>query len=128
MVQLQILSGKKAGAQIVARHFPFQAGRSSVSHLCLDEPGVWENHFEIALPSPDGFVLTAQPNAFVMVNGKNIQQTNLENGDLIEIGLLKMRFGLSATRQTGLKIRELFTWMALALLPLGQIALIYWLI
>jgi pSer/pThr/pTyr-binding forkhead associated (FHA) protein len=126
MVQLQILSGKKAGTKIVARLFPFRVGRSPDANLCLDEPGVWENHFDITLV--DGFVLTTQPNAFVTLNGRNLSETNLQNGDLIEIGLLKLRFGLSVTSQAGLKIREALTWSALLILSVGQIALIYWLL
>ena len=39
-----------------------------------------------------------------------------------------MRFGLSATRQRSLRLREALTWLALAGLCFGQVALIYWLL
>jgi len=38
-----------------------------------------------------------------------------------------MHFALSPTRHRSLRIREALTWIALAALCLGQIALIYWL-
>src|SRR5436190_11891401 len=106
MVQLQILSGKMAGTQWTARHFPFWIGRSNSSELCLDEPAVWDRHVEVSLSPSEGFVLATDPKAFATVNGAQIQKAVLKNGDLIEIGLLKIRFGLTPTRQSSLKLRE----------------------
>ena len=128
MIQLQILSGKKAGTSLVARRFPFHIGRSSAADLCLEEEGVWEQHLEFELALPTSFVLNAQPNALATVNGRRVEQTLLRNGDLIEIGSLKMRFWLSPTRQIGLRFREWLTWSALVLLSAGQVCLIYWLL
>ena len=128
MIQLQILSGKKAGTDSVARRFPFHIGRSSAADLCLEEDGIWDQHLELDLIIPDGFVLSAQPNALATVNGQQVQQIILRNGDLIGIGSLKMRFWLSETRQTGLRFREGLTWCVLGLLSAGQVCLIYWLL
>ena len=128
MIQLQIRSGKKAGTTSVARRFPFHIGRSSAADLCLEEDGVWDRHLELDLITPDGFVLRTQPNALVAVNGQRIEQAVLRNGDLIEIGSLKMRFWLSETRQIGLRFREWLTWCALVLLSAGQVCLVYWLL
>ncbi|MBI3849234.1 MAG: FHA domain-containing protein [Verrucomicrobia bacterium] len=128
MIQLQILSGKQAGTHRVARRFPFRIGRSSAADLCLEEDGVWDQHLELDLITPDGFVLTAHPNALVVVNSQRIEQAVLRNGDLIEMGSLKMRFWLSETRQIGLRFREGLTWCALVLLAVGQVCLIYWLL
>ena len=128
MIQLQILSGKKAGTDSVARRFPFHIGRSSAADLCLEEDGIWDQHLELDLITPGGFVLSAQPNALATVNGQPVQQIILRNGDLIEIGSLKIRFWLSATRQIGLRFREWLTWSALVLLSAGQVCLIYWLL
>jgi len=127
MLQLDILSGKKAGTQLVARRFPLRLGRSAQSELVLDDDGVWEQHAEFTLHSDEGVVLSASPQAFVAVNGQKTQQVRLHNGDLIEAGSVKLRFSLSATTQSGLRLRETLTWLALAALCLGQVALIYWL-
>ena len=127
MVQLHILSGKKAGSPWVARRFPFWIGRSSGSALALDDAGVWDEHAEISVRPGEGVVLKSSVEASTLLNGDRIQQAILRNGDLIEIGSVKMRFSLSATQQSGLRVREVTTWIALAMICLGQVALIYWL-
>ena len=98
MVQLKILSGRKAGTEVVARHFPFQVGRATDCDLALDEPGIWEKHFQINLDSSDAFVMVAAPNTFVIIDGNRVQQGALRSGETIEIGSAKILFGLSPTR------------------------------
>jgi pSer/pThr/pTyr-binding forkhead associated (FHA) protein len=127
VVQLHILSGKKAGSPWVARRFPFRIGRSPQSALALDDAGVWDEHAEISVRPGDGVVLKSSVEASTLLNGERIQQAILRNGDLIEIGSVKMRFSLSATQQSGLRVREVATWVALVMICLGQVALIYWL-
>ena len=127
MIQLNVLTGKQAGTQWVAGRFPFQVGRAAADALVLDDPGVWEQHFNIDVDSTDGVVLSASPDAFTTVNGQTVLQTVLRSGDIIEAGSVKLRFALSPTRQTGLRLREILTWTALGALCLGQVALIYWL-
>ncbi len=125
MVLLEILNGKKAGTSWVARHFPARVGRSSAADLALDEPGVWDEHLQLQLrPDRAIGVLVAQP-ALASVNGQTIREAVLHNGDVLELGSLRLRFGLSAARQRSLRPREILTWVALALVSLGQIALIY---
>jgi pSer/pThr/pTyr-binding forkhead associated (FHA) protein len=128
MVQLNILSGKKAGTESVARRFPFQVGRSAQNGLVLDDAGVWDRHFTVDLQSADGVVLSTAPDALTTVNGNRVDQTLLRNGDVIEAGSVKLRFGLASTQQGSLRLRETLTWIGLAGLCLGQVALIYWLI
>lgn len=123
MVQLQILSGKMAGDQWLARHFPFWMGRLPSCELCVDEPGVWDRHFQISF-QPEGFVLATSSNAFVALNARQIQQAVLKNGDLIEIGLLKLRFSLAPARQMPLVTREAVVLTVLTLLAIFQIAII----
>jgi hypothetical protein len=52
----------------------------------------------------------------------------LRNGDAIAIGSLKMQFWLSETRQAGLRFREGITWIGIAAISIGQVALVYWLL
>jgi pSer/pThr/pTyr-binding forkhead associated (FHA) protein len=127
MVQVKILSGKKAGAIWPARRFPVRIGRSAGSDLQLEEHGVWDDHCRIELHPGTGFVLETQPEALITVNGQPAQRAALRNGDLLEIGALKLQFWLSEPRQRGLRIREWFAWIMIAGVSLGEIALIYWL-
>ena len=83
MVQLKILSGKKAGTAWVARRFPVRIGRSAGADLQLEESGVWDEHLQLDFQHGEGIVLSAQPNALVTVNGQAVQQTVLRNGDAI---------------------------------------------
>ncbi len=128
MVQLKILSGKQAGAVFVARRFPVRIGRSPKSELRLEEDGVWDQHLLLNFQPAEGFCLTAQAPALATVNGQPVERAVLRNGDMIELGALKMQFWLGETRQAGLRLRESLTWAAIATLTLGQIALIYWLL
>ena len=101
MVQLKILSGKKAGTTWVARRFPVRVGRDPSCDLQLEEHGVWNEHFRIGLNSSAGFVLETQPDALVTANGQPVQRAVLRNGDTLEIGALKLQFWLGAARQRG---------------------------
>jgi len=127
VVQFNILTGKKAGTEWVARRFPFHVGRAASEGLSLDDDGVWERHVRIDLGVGEGVITECAQDALMSVNGQRIERTLLRNGDIIEMGSVKLRFGLSPTRQRSLRVREMLTWIALALLCLGQVALIYWL-
>ena len=128
MVQLSILSGKQAGSQWVARRFPIRVGRSAKADLRLDEPGVWDQHLQILLKPKEGFILQAHDDALVSLNGEPLRSGLLRNGDCIELGASKLQFWLAESRQRGLKSRELLSWAGIALVSLGQVALVYWLL
>lgn len=126
MIQLDVLSGKKAGTSVVARRFPFQVGRAADSGLCLDDAGVWDRHVTFAVRKREGVALTVQQDALATINHEPARTELLKNGDVIEFGAVKLRFTLSAARQRSQRWREIFTWFALAILSLGQVVLIYW--
>ena len=128
MVQLKVLSGKRAGTTWVARRFPVRIGRSGATDLQLEEVGVWDQHLQLDFDPAEGIVLNVQQNALASVNGQPVHQAVLRNGDAIEIGSLRMQFWLSETRQAGLRLREGLTWAAIAAISLGQIGLIYWIL
>ncbi len=128
MVQLRILSGKKAGSSWDARRFPVRIGRSLKSDLQLEEPGVWDEHLVIVLQPAEGFVVEIQPNAVATLNGQPIQRSAVRNGDTIEIGSVKVQFWLSEAPQRTQSVREVFVWTVIVFMCLVQIALIYWLL
>lgn len=128
MIQLNILSGKKAGAQLAARHFPFRIGRTAGNDLQLEDDGVWDSHLTLAFQNPGGITLAVAANALVTVNGRDVRSATLRNGDLIKVGSAKIQFWLAPARQRGLRLREGFVWALLASIIAMQLALIYWLI
>ena len=125
MVQFNILSGKKAGAQPAARHFPFRIGRAPGNELQLDDDGVWDQHLTLEFDRPTGFKLSTAPNALAAVNGEAIQSAVLRSGDIITVGSAKFQFWLAAARQRSLFLREAFVWALLVAITAAQFALIY---
>jgi pSer/pThr/pTyr-binding forkhead associated (FHA) protein len=125
MVELNILSGKKAGGRTAVRHFPFRVGRAPGNHLQLDDDGVWDRHLTLGLKRREGFTLAVAPNALATVNRQPVQTAQLRNGDIIALGSAQLQFWLAATRQRGLRLRELFVWVLILAVTAGQFALIY---
>jgi pSer/pThr/pTyr-binding forkhead associated (FHA) protein len=128
MVQLKILSGSRKGAAHLAQEFPCVIGRAAGSQLRLEEAGIWEQHLKLALVYPDGFQLEVQPGAIASVNGQPCQQTRLRNGDVIELGSVKLQFWLGEVAQPALTTRERLTWCIIFLLLVFQLALVLWLV
>jgi pSer/pThr/pTyr-binding forkhead associated (FHA) protein len=128
MVQLNIFSGKKAGTQPTARHFPFRIGRAEGNDLQLEDDGVWDQHLTLEFQPQSGFNLVASPNALATVNAEPFQNAILRNGDTITVGSVKIQFWLAAARQGSLFVRESFVWTLLFFVTLGQFVLLYWLI
>jgi pSer/pThr/pTyr-binding forkhead associated (FHA) protein len=101
-------------------------GRSATADLRIEENGVWDDHLELHFNPAQGFILRSRPEAAALVNGEPANETVLRNGDIIQIGSAKFCFWLSETRQRGLRAREWLTWVGIAAICLGQVALIYY--
>ena len=127
MIQLHLLSGKQAGTKWVARRFPVRIGRELEADLRLVEDGVWEKHLELKKKSAEGIFLVAHPETRTSVNGEEIQEVRLRNGDVISLGAMRLQFWLSESEQSGLAWREWLVWAMIAGVSLAQVALVYWL-
>jgi len=128
MIQLNVLSGKKAGRQTVARRFPFHIGRAAANGLQLDDDGVWDRHLTLKFQREAGFTLTTASNALTSVNNRPVQTAVLRNGDLITLGSVRLQFWLGAARQHSLRASEFFVWTLVVAVTFAQFGLIYWLI
>src|SRR5271170_684369 len=117
MVQLQILSGRRAGAQFDGSSLPMTVGRSEQSDVSLEEPGVWPCHCKIHWRR-EGLVLEVEPGALASVNGVPMPRALLRNGDMITLGGVTLRFSLSPIHQSSAVLREWLTWTALGVLSL----------
>lgn len=117
-----------AGTETVVRHFPFRVGRSASANWQIEDSGVWDQHLTFSLQPDHTIELTAQPGAFVSLNGETVSTAQLRNGDVIGMGAAQIYFALSPTRQKGLRIRESLVWTGLVLVALLEVGLIYWLI
>jgi pSer/pThr/pTyr-binding forkhead associated (FHA) protein len=122
--QLSIVSGKMAGQVIRVRHFPFVAGRSGNCDLVLPEQGVWQKHLELRLQDGRCAVRSLEE-AALGVNGQPVREAILRNGDQIEIGSMKLRFGLGPVVFRAARSREMAIWAALGAVFVFQFWLIY---
>jgi pSer/pThr/pTyr-binding forkhead associated (FHA) protein len=125
MIQFSILSGPCSGQTIAPVRYPFQIGRDDGADLQLNQPGVWPRHASFDVRWLDGVWLQSEPNAMTTVNGHRVDQVRLRNGDLIEVGSVRMVFSLQPARQRGLGWRETLFWSGMALLWVGQGYLIW---
>jgi len=125
VIRFRILNGKQAGTEIPATVFPFGIGRTGTAGLSLDEPGVWDRHCEVLFQPADGFLLRVLGSALASLNGVQIQQAPLRNGDLIELGSVQLRFWMAPTSQSSQSWVEYAVWGALGLLSVAQLILIY---
>jgi pSer/pThr/pTyr-binding forkhead associated (FHA) protein len=123
MVQFRILSGQQAGKVHAVRDFPIQIGRANTAQLRLTDPGVWDQHLEIKLEG-DGFFARLHANAIGSINGQRFEEIRLRNGDVLEAGGAKLQFWLDEVKTPDMAWRETATWIALAALTAGQLALI----
>lgn len=129
MIQLTVLDGKQNGTAWVARQLPVTVGRGVHDSFRLEDHGVWDRHLEFRLATARRVELLVRPEAPTAIEGVSVSGTTpLANGDVIQLGAVRLRFGLSPTRQRSQRLRELLTWTCLALLSLGQIALVYFLL
>ena len=129
MIQLQILTGKQAGARWVARRFPVRVGRDLANDLRLEDDGVWARHCELSFDATQGILLAAQPDALLTVNQEPVSSPHrLHNGDSIELGAVRLRFWLGDPVLRGSRTREAFVWTLILAICLGQVALVYWLL
>ncbi|MGH7968427.1 MAG: FHA domain-containing protein [Limisphaerales bacterium] len=111
----------------MARRFPVRVGRSAQVEYQTDEDGVWDEHLSIEFTQAEGFLLQPHPEALVCLNGEAVQRTALRNGDLIELGGLKLQFWLAPAPMGASAWREVVVWAGLAAVAAVQIALICWL-
>jgi pSer/pThr/pTyr-binding forkhead associated (FHA) protein len=125
MIDLQVLSGKKAGSRVVVGHFPFQIGRAPQNDLPLEDDGVWDRHLTLEFQEKDGFHAVTTANAIATVNGKQVDKSRLHNGDIITVGSAKLQFWLAPAPQRSLSLRENLVWGLLILITAGQFILIF---
>ena len=127
MIELKILSGKQAGANVAARRFPFLVGRAPDAGLRLEDQGVFDRHFRINLKDATFFV-ASEPNAVTAINNQPITEAPIRSGDTIQAGSVSLGFSLSPAPQRSLRFRESLVWFTLGGLFLAQVGVIYWLL
>jgi hypothetical protein len=122
--RLDILTGRCAGQRCTVAPLPFVIGREAAAGLRLKEPGVWEQHVELEWRFPEGFIARRRPDAMAAVNGQPFTEQRLRNGDVLELGGVRLQFWLGDVTQKRLALRERLLWLAFAMLLAAE----FWLI
>ncbi len=126
LAQLTILNGKQARQTVTLPEGALMIGRASDCQLHMVEKGVWERHVQIRLRPEEGFFLHPLPPASTLVNSEPVLAPRLlRNGDVLDVGEVKLRFWLGPVQQESLSHRETFFWMLLVALFAAQLWLIW---
>jgi pSer/pThr/pTyr-binding forkhead associated (FHA) protein len=128
MLQFRAISGSRQATVWEAESFPVQIGRTASADIRLEEAGVWDKHAEVTFDAEEGFFLKGHPGALLRVNGEPVEQARLCNGDILELGSVKLQCWLSEVKRHNLAWRERLVWAGLALVTLLQLLLIGWLL
>ena len=128
LAQLNILSGEQPPHRLQSGNFPARIGRGADCQVQLTDVGVWEQHLELRLEEDLRFSIRPASEASAMINGEPLEGVQLlRNGDIIEIGMVKLQFLLGPVQQKKLGLREAATWLLVGLLIAGEIYLLLWL-
>ena len=128
MLQLRFLSGTLAGHTLKASHFPWRLGRGAQSDCRLEDPGIWDCHAEISLSSEAVIRIALQSGAKGSLNGQSFESAALRNGDLLDMGAVKIQLWLSEPVPRDWRWRECLVWLFLLTITILQVILIYWLV
>ncbi|MEE8169017.1 MAG: FHA domain-containing protein [Phycisphaerae bacterium] len=93
MAVLIVTSGKNSGARFELSDRPMICGREPGLDISLADPQVSRRHFEITLVDGRHHVRELQSKNGVFVNGSQVAQSRLEDGDNVQVGdtILKFR-------------------------------------
>ena len=113
MVELAILSGRRASTVVCIDQFPCTLGRST-SGVELDDAGVAPQHATLILDRESGFQIEALGEATIYSGGQSVRQLRLHNGELFELGGLRLQFRLRPARPRNLAWLENLSAAAVA--------------
>lgn len=124
MLQFRAIAGSSQNTVWEVATFPLAIGRAAGAGIRLEKAGVWDQHAEVVFDQEQGFVLNGHEGALTRINGETIQQARLRNGDVIEIGSVKLQCWLSNVKRQNLAWREILTWAVLIFVTVLQLILI----
>jgi pSer/pThr/pTyr-binding forkhead associated (FHA) protein len=124
MLQFRAIAGGRDGTSWEVEAFPVNIGRAAGCQVQIESAGVWDRHAEVVFDVEEGFILNGHAGALTRVNGESVQQHRLRNGDIVEVGSVKLQCWLSEVKRRDQAWREKLVWIALAGLTVLQLILI----
>src|SRR3954470_6588230 len=92
MASLRILSGTLQGQDIELLPDPQTIGRGSASNVRLEDQGVSSKHAKIWCEAGRFFLMDLGSTNGTLVNDKDVDRVELNDGDEITFGMTKARF------------------------------------
>ena len=126
MVEFSLLSGPDRGRVVTVGALPAVLGRAGTGVIPLVGPGVWDRHFELQETEEGRIVLRVLGEARVCVGASPVTERVLKNGDELEVGAVRMRFGLSRPSSRSLVGREVGFWCACGVVVVVEAMLMGW--
>lgn len=94
MHRLHFTSGELNGQVVELPEMRMTIGRDPDNAICTDNPAVSAHHAAL-IPESGGFVIyDLHSSNGTFVNGQQVQERRLLDGDLIRIGILEMKYEL----------------------------------
>ena len=123
MLEARILTGNRTGTVIPINRFPFSFGRQGADCVLAD-PGVWDRHFTISLGPDRAFELVCTESAVISSDQRTFANLCLRNGEIVEMGAVRIEFRLSRTSPRPGRLAEGILWGSLGLVVLAELALV----
>lgn len=92
---LTIAEGTDAGKRILLKNLSvFEAGKAQGNHICLRDDSVAYNHFRIYCSDSSFMVYDLGSKRGTLLNGEPIEKAQLDPGDVLQVGDVKLCFDL----------------------------------
>ena len=107
------------------QHFPCRIGRSSSDDIVIEDAGVWSSHATLQISSTLEIECISNPSSITRINGKPVTWATLHNGDLLELGAVRMWAFLAPAPLPSSRLREAVFWVVVILVLVAQMLLMF---
>lgn len=121
MVELAILTGRRAHTVVPVPHLPCVLGREGAG-IALPEPGVATKHATLRDAGTEGFVLESDSPASIYSGGKLLQRLALRDGSVFDLGSVRLQFRIQPASPRDLRWLEVLTLGLIAATMAAEIA------
>ena len=122
MLQVTLLRPVGGGVTPVAC-YPFRIGRAVDDQLRLEAPGIWDRHCTLEWRGLEGVHLVGNAQALTSVNGQTVKEVRVRNGDVVDIGGVRLMLSVCPVPQRHFGLLEVLVWLTLSAIALSQLFL-----
>ena len=105
--------------------FPCRIGRSNSDDIVFEDAGVWSSHVTLQLTSSLEIECISNPASITRINGKPVTSGTLHNGDLLELGAVRMWAFLAPAPLPSSRFREAIFWLVVISILVAQMLLMF---